>query len=208
MSPHLTVGLLADLERRSDPVAPDLVREFEDLNRVLKKRDLEPHSEPQDIALWERESDPLNLHCLRRLAANLDLVGELPTPGTDENVDEDEPTNRYYELAGGKQTFLTRVFASAPSVERHFDHLIVHRDNDGFYLPIDFEAPIEFRSRASGPGWIGSSLRVLEECEALAKRLAEPDAKVMRFDRENACLELLREACARSRESGAALILT
>jgi len=208
MAPHLSVGLLADLQRREDVVAQELEREFEQLDRVLKKNGLEPHVEPREMELWEREFSSLDLHCLRRLAANFDLSDELPAPGNDDNVDDDGPMNRYYELAAGKKSFLTRMLTPASTIERHFDHLIVHRDNDGFYLPIDFERPIDYHSRLSGPGWIGSSVRLLAECEILTARLALPDARAMNYDRESTCLKLILEACHKTRETGSALILT
>ncbi len=208
MAPYLTLGLLGDLKRRDDPVATELEREFEALGAALKKSGLEAHLEPEDVPLWEREYDALDLHCLRRLAANLDLGDELPTPGSEDNVDADELTDRYYELAGGKQSLLGRMFAPAAKQELHFDHLIVHRDADGFYLPIEFERPIDYTSRVSGPGWIGSSLTLLAECELLVERLALPDAKAKGYDRERNCLDLVLEACRMSQKSGGALILT
>jgi len=208
MTPHLTVGLLADLKRREDVVLQELEHEFSELNRVLKKKGVEPHSEPEETPLWERETASLDLHCLRRLAANLDLQDELPEPGSEENVDDDGPTNRYYELAAGKKSFLARMLTPTPDVPRSFDHLIVHRDDDGFYLPIDFPTPIDYDSKNTGPGWIGSSVRLMAECEALAARLALPDAQGVNYERETACLELILEACRKTRETGAALILT
>lgn len=208
MTPHLTVGLLADLKRRQVEIASELENEFGELNRVLEKSGVATHDEPQEAPLWERETTSLDLHCLRRLAANIDLRGELPEPGCEENVDDDEPTNSYYELAAGKKSILARMLTPASKIPRHFDHLIVHRDNDGFYLPLDFKAPIDFHSKVSGPGWIGSSLRLQAECEAIAERLAQPDVNAASYERELACLELVLEACRKTRETGSALILT
>lgn len=212
MTLHLTVGLLADLRRRDQAIADDLENEFEAINKVLKKHGHEPHVEPLDAPLFETKLDPRDLHCLRRLAANLDFGGVLPSPGSDDNVDDDELTERYYESAGNTKSFLSRVLSPEPPDARHFDHLIVHRDDDGFYLPIDLEQPIEFTSKVSGPGWIGSSLRLFSEVESLRLRLEEPDARDAAgntpFVREMRCVEALAAACAQSHELGAVLAFT
>ena len=144
--------------------------------------------------------------------AKSELGGVLPEPGDDDNVDEDALTERYYELAGETKGFLSRVLSPERAPARHFDHLIVHRDDDGFYLPVEFDKPLDFTSQVSGPGWIGSTPRLAEELESLRRRLDQPDAKnadgSTRFEREQRCLEALSEACRASLESGSALAFT
>ena len=212
MAPYLTVGLLADLERRERAVAPQLTNELEAINKVLAKNGLEAHVEPYDTSLFEVKITSLQLHSLRRLAANLNFSGELPTPGNEENVDEDELIERYYEEAGESQGLLSRILAPQKRILRHFDHLIVHRDDDGFYLPIEFEKPIEFTSQVSGPGWVGSAIRLQAECEGLQKRLKDSDAHdssgTIRFEQESAALKALLGACEHSLNHQAVLAIT
>ena len=53
-----------------------------------------------------------------------------------------------------------------------FVHLILHSDAEGYYVPIDFEQPIESDDL---PGrYLGSVQRLHDECSAIAARLSMP----------------------------------
>lgn len=221
MSLTLTVGLYADFLQRDSTVAEALNVEFSQMNALLDKAGIEPHREPENCEVWSLELPSFSsLHYLRRLAANVHLKGELPPPGDETNLDDDEATDRYYELAGSTGGLLSSLFGiRTPPSERPFDHLIVHRDNDGFYLPVDIAEPIPFKSKASGPGWIGSSVALKRECERLSSELQLPadidlegvvqtgqeSALWQRFPTESYCVVALLEGCRRSIAKGAAL---
>lgn len=221
MTLTLMVGLRADLLRRDAAIAEQLAAEFAEINVLLEKRGLAPHHEPDACEVWSVDMPSFSsLHYLRRLAANVHLQDELPTPGDETNLDDDGPTDRYYELAGAGGGFLSNLLGIKAPSDRPFDHLIVHRDNDGFYLPIDFKEPIPHESRASGPGWVGSSIALDRECEELFEALALPpdidlDGVVQtgeerevwqRYATESFCVVALREACRRAARTGAALV--
>ncbi len=58
---------------------------------------------------------------------------------------------------------------------RGFDHLIVHGDAEGFYLPIDF-SDVQFpdaKLEIAG-GMVGSTPRLLSECRRIADVLKVP----------------------------------
>lgn len=56
-----------------------------------------------------------------------------------------------------------------------FNHLVHHSDCEGFYLPTDFESVIFPDPALEIPGeMIGSSVRLLRECERLSKALQIP----------------------------------
>ena len=221
MTLTLMVGLRADLLRREPEIAEQLAAEFAEINALLEKNGLAPHLEPDECEVWSVDMPSFSsLHYLRRLAANVHLKGELPTPGDETNLDDDEPTDRYYELASETGGFLSNLLGVKTPSDRPFDQLIVHRDNDGFYVPIDFPEPIPYESRASGPGWIGSSIALERECEKLIEALGLPadidlDGVVQtgeesetwqRYATESFCVVALREACRRAARTGAALV--
>jgi hypothetical protein len=59
---------------------------------------------------------------------------------------------------------------------RQYDHLIVHSDAEGFYLPLDFENVLFPPDELEIPGaMVGSAPRLLRECERLAELLEIPD---------------------------------
>jgi hypothetical protein len=63
-----------------------------------------------------------------------------------------------------------RVWAGVPT---DFPHLILHEDNAGFYVPVDFELPMKLMGQ---PPTIGSSVQLMIELAALRRRLGDfPD---------------------------------
>jgi hypothetical protein len=75
---------------------------------------------------------------------------------------------------------ITADFHASPAVRRilagvptDFPHLIHHEDNQGFYVPLDFEHPMLLMEQ---PPTIGSSVRLMIELAALRRGLGDfPD---------------------------------
>jgi hypothetical protein len=116
-----------------------------------------------------------------------------------------------------------------PKFRRGFDHLIVHRDAEGYYLPFDFDEVLFPPGTLEIPGgMIGSASRLLAEIERLAQVLAIPvdttaDSEKLwqvadeplpegdlwqRYGRESFGCVMLREACRKAIAAGAALVFT
>jgi hypothetical protein len=90
MSLALEVGTLVD-QRQHDPEGFRIFSEqFESINDYLSSVGLHSHSEPTDCEVWSCDllHGPIALYYVRRLAAHLDLEGELPKWG-DENAPKD-----------------------------------------------------------------------------------------------------------------------
>jgi len=180
MGLNLAVGILADLNE-GDPEGADQVRdEIDAINRYLKTIGLPKHVEPVDCPVGGAEMYGYSgLHYLRRIAAYIELRGTLPPPGED-TASKDSVMEEYYsQLEEPSITFFSRLFGKKKekkeSPKRTFDHLMLHSDAEGYYLPIDFEdvlfPPDEFKIPG---GMIGSSIKLLEECKRLANHLELP----------------------------------
>lgn len=212
-------------EAREDD--PEYVEYFEQqmaaINGVLESLGLPEHREPSDIEaerMLECEMYGYSgLHYLRRVAAHLALKGELPPPG-DEDAGRDPVLNDYFKI-------FDAAFAQGKAAEIPFQHLIVHSDAEGYYLPVEFEAVlISEPSLEIAGGMIGSAHVLLRECRELARALdlpedlslddealweaaesqGEGETKWARYGIESfTCLQLLR-ACEASIETGAAVV--
>jgi hypothetical protein len=160
-----TIGILADmlqLRRKGEEEAyDDYKQEFEAINRTLHKLGLPEHHEPEDIAVWTFDLGPVRgLHALRRVAAHLDRFGKLP-PLRGE--------------AAGRDPLVQDYYGHAEHRPRKFDHLVMHSDCEGYYLPVDFPRVIYSRRGLEVPyHMIGSSYRLLAECREIARALALP----------------------------------
>ena len=186
---------------------------YEPLSKALTEAGLPPHEEPDSGEGEEFFSCQMlgysGLHYLRRIAVYIGLGKEVPGPG-DDNAAGDPVLDEFYDhLAPG------------------FEHLVMHSDAEGFYVPLDFEDVIYPREELDVAGGIvGSSVRLLSECNRLAAWLEMPldldpeseevwDAvdsseaagcKWKQFGKESfACIRLIRAAEA-SVKSGAAIV--
>jgi hypothetical protein len=175
MGLSIEVGMLADLIENDKGGAEHLHREFEALNRFLANQGMPKHREPQSCACWAYDMYGYSgLHYLRRLAAHLDFEGKLPPPG-DNQASEDPVLQRYYEAFDQPRRGILRRLFRVRMKNRTFDHLIIHSDAEGYYIPQDFA-----RVLIPGPdfpvagGMIGSSQRLLAECQRLANALGLP----------------------------------
>ena len=226
MGLSVVVGLGTVLrEEGEEEAAEQLEREFEVVNDLLESFGLPPHQEPYDLDAQKLVSLDMYgysaLHRLRRVAAHLALGEELPPPG-DTEAAQDPALQDYYQL-------FDENMLEGKAGGMRFQHLIIHSDAEGFYLPVDFDEVIVADPSLEVPGdMIGSSHRLLEECLELARALELPDdlepeseevwqaadgegggdRKWQRYGVEShTCLALTR-ACRASIETGAALVFT
>lgn len=175
----LEVGICADLARHD---AEGLARcrvQLEAVNRALAAAGLPPHREPEDLAEGRVFASELwgysGLHRLRRVAAHLALGRPLPPPQRHDAPDD--PTVDAYNVratASPNRGLLDRILRRRPAL-LPYQHLMLHSDAEGFYLPADF-AEVLFPDpelKIAG-GMIGSSPRLLAECRSLAEALALP----------------------------------
>lgn len=223
----LEVGMLANLSKTD----PQCVKWWQDnmgrLNTFLPSVNLQPHNEPTRCEVYCCEMYGYSgLHYLRRIAAHLALRSKLPPPGTDD-ASKDPVLEEYFETLGkGKPGFLARIMGKTPQ-SGMFDHLILHSDAEGYYLPQAFESVLFPPQTLKIPGgMVGSSHRLREECERLAKELQLPldldpeedtvweaahsqgkgETQWQRYGVESFTCLRLYQAAARSLESGAAIV--
>ncbi len=163
----LEVGILADLKSRDLDGYEHHQRQLSQVQECLRRSALTSHTEPEDIGVstWDLGSY-WPLHCLRRLGAWLNIEGRLPPPG-DEDSSEDSVVERYYNFERGSQDG-----RPLPT----FDHLILHSDVEGYYVPVDFQEVLFPDEDLGFDGDIlGSVQRLLAECELLARSLELPE---------------------------------
>ena len=230
MGLSLEVGILADF-RGNDPEGEATYRDyFATLNDYLDSVDLKAHHEPDECETWSADMYGYSgLHYLRRLAAHVDLTGQLPCPGDDESS-ADPVLNKYFAHASEKRPGLVaRLFDRQPAFARGFDHLIVHSDAEGFYLPVDLKSVLFVPDRFPVPGaMIGSVSRLLDELSRLSALLQIPQDLHARSEElweaadspgeghalwqlygiESYSCVVLTEGCRKSIASGAALVFT
>jgi hypothetical protein len=219
----ICVGISSEL-REEDP---EYVEYFEQqlaaVNDILESFGLPAHAEPSDLddeRTFECDMPGHSgLHYLRRLAAHLALKGELAPPG-DEDAAGDPVLADYYKIFDAS-------FAQGKAAGMPFQHLIVHGDAEGYYLPVEFEdVLVPDASVEIAGGMIGSSQALLRECRELAGALEIPEGLSLEdealweaLDNQGAgdtkwesygmetytCLALIR-ACEVSVETGAAVV--
>ena len=171
----LEVGILADLRDNDEEGYHYYRGQFRGLNSDLQRAQLPEHLEPEDCEVWSCEMFGYSgLHYLRRLAAHLDLTGQLPRPGGDD-ASKDPLLERYHQHANGVKAWFMSGGDKKQDFQRRFDHLILHSDAEGFYLPIDFPSVVypEPELGIAG-GIVGSSQSLLRECQRIAEELQIP----------------------------------
>jgi hypothetical protein len=214
VSVNIKVGRLAELLE----YFPDqnVEKEFEAIHRVLKRHGVKGYEEPTQLdAVWTESVTPENgIAFLQRFVSYFpmdDPEDEWPTPGNEE-----------------MDPFKDEMHEDAISLlELHpFQHLLLHRWEQGYWVPVDFPDVI-FPSKRTGITMIGSSVRLLQECDELAKILRLPGKITLddsdlcdalnnpgkgktrwkKYGIESYNLVLLRTACQKSIATGAAVVL-
>jgi hypothetical protein len=224
----LEVGILADLRENDLEGYQRYRNQFELLNEYLEKAGLPSHHEPEKCEVWSCEMYGYSgLHYLCRIAAHIDLTGTLPSVGNKENLDDLFLKNYYKYAENRNANLLAKLFQ--PKYKFAFNHLILHSDADGFYLPIDFEKVLYNDSELKIVGnYVGSTIQLLRECERLASILeipsdinekseelweaadaqCESSTKWQKYGIESfTCVHLIK-ACKMSIEAGAAIVFT
>ena len=159
----LEVGILADLKDADEEGYAAYVDAFEKLRIVLRSAGLEEHVEPDDMddIFFCDMLSTSGIHYLRRIAAHLALGRPTPAPGNRETYRNAALNEEYYDsFDAGK--------------DMKYQHLMVHSDAEGFYVPIDFKRVITTPSLRLSGGWVGSTQRVQAECAELAGQHSMP----------------------------------
>lgn len=173
----IEVGYLRDMKENDEEGYDWFINEMEKINSYLKEQDIPEHIESEEAEIWSIDMYGYSgLHYLRRLAAHIDKSDSLPIPG-DENAANDEVLEKYCDnYLKPKKPSIFSFFKNKKVEIGNFDHLIIHSDAEGYYLPIDFEKVLIPPDSLGIPGGIiGSSVRLLKECEKLAQFLNIPE---------------------------------
>ncbi len=231
MGLDIVVGMLADLAESDEEGFATLKKSFDSLNGVLRSKGLPEHREPEsaDWVSWSAQMYGYSgLHYVRRLGAHLWSGNALPAPwGKDRPEDPVlEAIHKHGEpRASG---FFGKLLGKTKSLGRPFEHLIIHSDCEGYYVPIDFERVIFCEEKQAPGGMIGSTQRLKAELEVLAQAVELPltldpeceevwDAsdspsatgpKWTRYGIESFGILRLWHACQLSLKRGAAVVFT
>jgi hypothetical protein len=159
----LEVGILADLKDADEEGYASYVDEFENLSKVLRAESLREHVEPDELdEIFSCDMlSYTGIHYLRRIAVHLALGKSTPAPGNRETYQNVALNEEHFErFNAGKDT--------------KYQHLLVHSDAEGFYVPIDFNRVIATPTLSLSGGWLGSTQRLQAECGELASMLSMP----------------------------------
>jgi hypothetical protein len=157
----LEVGILADLKDADEEGYASYIDAFARLNNVLRSEGFEVHVEPEELdEIFSCDMlSYTGIHYLRRIAVHLALGKPIPAPGDEQTYRNIALSDEYFDN-----------FNAGKSMK--YQHLIVHSDAEGFYIPIDFERVIATPTLSGG--WVGSTQRLRAECAELAGMLSMP----------------------------------
>jgi hypothetical protein len=165
--------MLADLVINDEEGAQWFEEDLGRLNAVLVAAGLAPHVEPRDTDSYGIGTYGYGgLHYLRQCAAHLQYTRRLPPSWRPDERAVEDPLYVRYGAEFEQENAEAPVGAFAKPSERQFDHLTMHSDAEGYYVPQDFERVII--AGAESYGWIGSSFALARECERLAVALEIP----------------------------------
>lgn len=177
MGLSLLVGALASLRHENQEGAEELHAQFMRMNQWLRRIGIRPHREPLDCTVWSCDMyGYVGLHFLRRFAGYLDMGLDRAPPFQGDDPITDQMYNKYFNLLLEEIREGSSVSTGAArQLGRGFDHLMMHSDCAGFYLPIGFHEvlfpPEELKIEGD---MVGSSIILLKECEKLATTLGIP----------------------------------
>lgn len=232
MGPSLVVGIYPELSR-NDPGNLEYYREqFKLVNEALHHAHIAEHREPDKAegAPWSCDMrDFKTLHYLRRFAAYLALKDEIPLPG-DDDAAVDPITEEWCMWATNQQPgLIAGLLGDRVEAPIAFEHLMVHSDASGFYLPQPFHRVVIAPEHLGivGQGLIGSAYSLRDDCKRIAAAIDLPldldpesdevseafekqgklNGTWQRYGRESfACLQLHRAASI-AIASGCAIVL-
>lgn len=171
----LETGILSDLKTNDFEGYEYYKSQFEIIYKVLAENGIQfNYKEPEDIKddlIWSSQMYGYGgLHYLRRLSAHIWDNQSSISPGV-ENSDEDEILGSYFENLYTEGPFIYSPVSKGwfSKKRKTFDHLLIHSDAEGFYIPVDFDKVI-LDENISG-GFLGSTFRLKEELERLAEWL-------------------------------------
>lgn len=236
MGLEISVGVLATAG--DDEEAASWNERFALLNEVLAEAGLPAHHEPAkptetfDAQMWGYNG----LHTVRRMAAWRALKRGLPSSPGGQDAAYDPLLEDLYRRVdrnwSDRKSLIKKLLGflnpAGPSYSA-FDHLMMHSDCEGFYIPQALDRVVFDRAVPQRPGlgaMIGSSQRLLEECRILARHLElpstiDPEAEDLwevaeapdpngpiwrRYGVESFSLTRLIRACEVSVRTGAALV--
>jgi hypothetical protein len=224
----LSVGLLASMSRYTSDRLNYAYDQLAAINQVLLEQGLPEQQEADDLEVWTVDvSGHSGLQTLRRIAAHLWACQGVPEParrgiaGVPE-TSTDPTLNAYYDEVQGW------LRQGAPRYPMAYEHLILHSDDRGYYLPLRFSQVIFTHPGLGIAGtMLGSAPVLMDECRQLLGALEAPPDLALdgeelheivinpgrgqgwhRYGIEvEACLKLLA-ACQRSLETGALVVFT
>jgi hypothetical protein len=133
--------------------------EFEILNKVLRAEGVCEHVEPEELAdIFTCDMSHHAVHCLRRVAAYLALGKPIPPPCRGDATEDPILRLDYWDQLRKDERL-------------KYQHLIDHSDAEGFYVPVDFERPLDTSSVVADGLLFGSTQRLRAECMDLAHTL-------------------------------------
>ncbi len=176
----LEIGLLAFLKVHDPEGFDTYKKQFEYLNLILEEHRLPTHNEPTILKnsqkTWSCDMWGYSgLHNLRRVAAHLAFNDQLPQPiSKDIRASQDKMLKKYYDSLSqqSSKSKWKRLFNKPHQFNLRFQHLLIHSDAEGFYLPVDFGDVIQ--DKVIFGGAVGSSHQLLNECKFLADKLELP----------------------------------
>lgn len=179
----LEVGMLADLTANDEEGAEWFREDLRKLDGVLARAGLFAHVEPVESAVHSTSTYGYSgLHYLRRCAAHLQYDNRLPPPlGSNEQAMHDPVYMRYSAEFVDENDGAEAGTMAKPS-PRLFDHLIMHSDAEGFYVPQDFDRVVIADDQAYG--WVGSSYALRRECTRVAAALEMPSDLLADYESE------------------------
>lgn len=228
MGLNLTVGIFGNASQYYPDRLNYIYDQFDAINVVFREQGIAEHQEPESVELWSADLHGYSgLQPLRRIAAHLWACQGVPEParrgvaGVPE-ASTDPTLMAYYDEV---QRWLRQ---GVPRYPVAYEHLILHSDDRGYYLPERFPQVIFTPPSLNIAGsMIGSAAVLLDECRQLLGALQVPpdldaDGEELREAVSNpgrgegwhrygieieSCLRL-RAACERSLATGAAVIFT
>jgi hypothetical protein len=181
----LGVGLFAFVNKENAFDGDDCSNHYDALNEILLEAGMALYSDPNDFPVDEIFDVQMwgysGLHAIRRLAAHFVCTGTLPVPSLNTDYAADPLIQRLNEqfLDGLnlKYNGLPKFGFSKPKSPPRFEHLMMHSDSEGYYLPTEFRHVVFDTADRSGGGvggMIGSAPCLLKECLELAALLNLP----------------------------------